>query len=516
MNVVRLKIQSPSGKPYSAMKNMKFERSSGVLMPIFSLPSPYGIGTLGRAAYEFVDFLAEAGQRWWQILPLSVTGYGDSPYSPLSTFAGNPYFIDLDMLIADGLLTAEDVSVDFGGDCEYVDYGLMFRNRLRVLRRTYERGREIRAEALAEFCHQNPWVEDFALFMAAKAHFGMKSWCDWEDDALKRRESGAVVKYRRMLAEEIELHCFIQMLFFEQWSRLKRYANDKGIRILGDLPIYVAMDSADVWLEPEQFLLDGELQPTVVAGVPPDAFTEDGQLWGNPIYDWERMRSENYEWWERRLDGASHLYDALRIDHFRGVDSYWAVPAGDETAKDGTWRDGPGLSLVVSIKTRFADIRFIAEDLGLLTDRVRQLVKDSGFPGMKVLEFAFDARDRSAYLPEYCNEDSVCYLGTHDNDTVRGWESSLCAADRAFAQDYMNITEDEGWCWGMIRTGMNTRSCLFVAQMQDILELDTSARINIPGTDSGNWRWRMRPDALSPELVEKLRRYTTQSGRIVK
>ncbi len=482
-------------------------------MPISSLPSPHGIGTLGRAAYEFVDFLAEAGQSWWQLLPLGVTGCGDSPYSPLSTFAGNPYFIDLDMLIADGLLTAEDTAVDFGSDCECVDYGAMFRNRLRVLRRAYERGRESRAESLAAFRRENPWVEDYALFMAAKAHFGMKSWCDWEDGALMRRESGALAKYRRLLAEDIELHCFIQMLFFDQWSRLKRYANGKGIRILGDLPIYVAMDSADVWLEPEQFLLDGELRPTVVAGVPPDAFTADGQLWGNPIYNWERMRSEDFDWWMRRLDGASRLYDALRIDHFRGIDSYWAVPAGDKNARGGAWHDGPGMVLVERMQSRFGDIRFIAEDLGILTDRVRQLVADSGFPGMKVLEFAFDAQGDSIYLPEYCTEDSVCFLGTHDNDTVRGWEAALCAEDRAFAREYMNITEDEGWCWGMIRTGMNTRSCLFVAQMQDILELDTSARMNIPGTDSGNWRWRMKPDALSPALAEKLKRYTVQSGR---
>lgn len=482
-------------------------------MPISSLPSPYGIGTLGRAAYEFVDFLVGAGQRWWQILPLGVTGYGDSPYSPLSTFAGNPYFIDLDMLIADGLLTAEDVAVDFGSDCERVDYGLLFQNRLRVLRCAYERGRESRAEALAAFRRENPWVEDYALFMAAKAHFGMKSWCDWEDEALRRRESGALKKYRRLLAENIELHCFIQMLFFDQWSRLKRYANDKGIHILGDLPIYVAMDSADVWLEPEQFLLDGELRPTVVAGVPPDAFTADGQLWGNPIYDWERMRSENFDWWGRRLAGTSRLYDALRIDHFRGVDSYWVVPAKDKTARGGTWRNGPGMALVELMKTRFADIRFIAEDLGVLTKRVRQLVKASGFPGMKVLEFAFDAGERSLYLPEYCTEDSVCYLGTHDNDTVRGWEASLCAEDRAFAREYMGITEDEGWCWGMIRSGMNTRSCLFIVQMQDVLELDGSARMNTPGTDCGNWRWRMKPDALTPALAKKLKRYTVRSGR---
>ena len=485
------------------------DRSSGILMPLSSLPSPYGIGTMGKAAFQFVDFLASAGQKYWQLLPLGPTSYGDSPYQSFSSFAGNPYFVDLDLLIKDKLLKASEVkNRDWGDREDRVDYGKIYENRFAVLRLAYERGAERYAEEIAAFRQENGWwLENYALFMAIKASQGMKAWSEWPEE-LRLREDAALEKAREELRQDVEFYIFVQFLFYRQWEALRDYAHDKGIRFIGDIPIYVALDSADVWSEPHFFQLDEKNIPKEVAGVPPDAFTEDGQLWGNPLYDYDAMKKDGYGWWIRRIDGAKKLYDVIRIDHFRGFESYWAVPYGDDTAKNGAWKPGPGMGLVGVLTSWFRDLSFIAEDLGYSTPEVRKLLADSGLPGMKILEFAFDAHGDSAYLPHNCEENSSCYIGTHDNETVQGWLKWADKPSLRFAERYMHITPDEGWNWGMIRSGMATPSRLFVVQMQDLLELGADARMNSPGTSVGNWQWRMLPGAADKALAKKLKLYT--------
>ena len=484
-------------------------RSSGVLMPLSSLPSPYGIGTMGKRAYEFVDFLSAAGQRYWQLLPLVPTSQGDSPYSSFSTFAGNPYFIDLDMLVKDKLLRQKEIDErEWGGDPAQVDYSRMYTQRPALLHIAFRRGREKLAGELAQFREENRWVENYALYMALKERFDMLPWTAWPEEDIRLRRDDAVRRWTEELRDEIDYHAFVQLLFFRQWEKLRIYAHKKGVQFIGDIPIYVALDSADVWSEPRFFQLDEKNVPKAVAGVPPDPFTEDGQLWGNPLYNWEAMEKDGFGWWIRRVEGALKLYDVIRIDHFRGFESYWSVPYGEKTAKNGVWRPGPGMKLVRVLTSWFHDFGFIAEDLGYITPGVRQLVQDSGLPGMKILEFAFDAHGDSDYLPHCISYNSVCYLGTHDNDTVMGWLKTTGKRDRDFAARYMHITEDEGWCWGMIRTGMMTAADLFVVQMQDLLELGPEARMNVPGKPTGNWRWRMLPGAADKELAKKLKLYT--------
>ena len=492
------------------------ERYSGVLMAMSSLPSEYGIGTMGKSAYEFVDFLKAAGQKYWQLLPLGPTSYGDSPYSSFSTFAGNPYYIDLNMLIEDELLTQAEVDECWWcGDETEVDYGAIFYYHFPLLRKAFERGRERYADKITAFRADNAhWLENYALYMAVKSHFGMVSWIEWPDEDIRLHKPHAIEEYSEKLAEDIDFYVFLQYLFFEQWNALREYAHKNGIEFIGDIPIYVALDSADMWCEPEYFQIDENNLPIEVAGCPPDAFTEDGQLWGNPLYDWERMKNDGYGWWIRRIEGAKKLYDVIRIDHFRGFESYWAVPYGDKTARRGRWKPGPGMGLVGILTSWFHDTRFIAENLGFLTEAVDKLMHDSGLPGMNVLEFGFDPDGDSGYMPHNCAWNTVTYIGTHDNETALGWLETIDEENTAFARDYMHITEDEGWCWGMIRSGMATSSRLFVMQMQDILELPRSARMNIPGTPTGNWRWRMRPDAITPELTEKLREYTHRYRRV--
>ena len=492
------------------------KRASGVLMPMSSLPSPYGIGTMGKSAYQFVDFLKASGQKYWQLLPLGPTSYGDSPYSAFSTFAGSPYYIDLDLLIKDKLLRKSEVAtIDWGDDPERVDYGKIYEHRFDVLRKAFLRGRERYAGEFADFRRENAsWLENYALYMAVKKHFGMVSWIDWPDADIRLHQPEAVAAYGEKLREDVDFYAFLQYLFFSQWEALRDYAHEQGVEFIGDLPIYVALDSADVWSEPKFFQLGRDNVPTEVAGVPPDAFTEDGQLWGNPLYDWDAMRADGFGWWIRRVDGARKLFDVIRIDHFRGFESYWAVPYGDTTARRGRWKPGPGMELVGVLKNWFSGLKFIAEDLGYTTPEVEKLLADSGFPGMKVLEFGFDADGDAAYMPHNCCENSVCYIGTHDNETVKGWVKSSPKKHIRFAERYMRITEEEGWCWGMIRTGMSTASRLFVAQMQDVLELPASARMNRPGTLGGNWQWRMLPGAADKELAKKLREYTHLYRRV--
>ncbi len=479
-------------------------------MPMSSLPSPYGIGTMGKSAYRFVDFLRRSAQTYWQLLPLGPTSYGDSPYASFSTFAGNPYYIDLELLIRDKLLKKCEVeSIFWGSDEERCDYGAIYEGRFVVLRLAYERGKDRYAEEFSSFRAENAsWLENYALFMALKAHFGMRSWIEWEDEDIRLRKPAAMEKYSRELADDVSFYAFLQFLFFRQWNALRAYAHENGIQFIGDVPIYVALDSADVWSEPKYFQLDENNLPTEVSGCPPDAFSEDGQLWGNPLYDYDEMKKDGFGWWIRRIEGVGKLYDVIRIDHFRGFESYWAVPYGDTTARRGRWKPGPGMDLVGVLTSWFHDLRFIAEDLGYTTPEVEKLLADSGLPGMRVLEFAFDPYGDAPFMPHNCPKHSVCYIGTHDNETVRGWIRVLDRRTRRFAKEYMHITPEEGWCWGMIRAGMATPSELFVLQMQDALELPQSARMNTPGVASGNWQWRMKRDAITEGLAAKLRRFT--------
>lgn len=491
------------------------ERSSGILLPISALPSPYGIGSMGKAAYDFIDFLAKAEQKWWQILPVGPTSYGDSPYQSFSTFAGNPYFVDLETLCKEDLLKQAEIdAVDWGSDAAKVDYEKIYNGRFGLLEKAKQRGWEKDAEEIEKFTEENKsWLPDYALYMALKRHFGMKAWTEWEDEDIRLRKEDALAKYRQELAEDINLFIYIQYLFFRQWNALRAYAKEKGIGIIGDMPIYVAMDSADVWAEPKFFQLDEKNVPYEVSGVPPDAFSADGQLWGNPLYDWDAMKADGYGWWIRRIDGAAKLYDVLRIDHFRGLESYWAVPYGDTNAKNGHWVKGPGMDLVSVLKSWFPNVSFIAEDLGYLTPEVQQLLKDSEFPGMKVLEFAFDSREPSDYLPHTYASHCVCYVGTHDNETVMAWKDAAAPEDIAMAVKYLGLNEEEGFHWGILRGGMSSVAELFVAQMQDFLGLGAEARMNTPSTLGGNWQWRLKEGQITEELTAKIAEMTRLYGR---
>ncbi len=491
------------------------ERSSGILLPISALPSPYGIGSMGKAAYDFIDFLVKAEQKWWQILPVGPTSYGDSPYQSFSTFAGNPYFVDLETLCKEGLLEQAEIdAVDWGSDPAKVDYQKIYEGRFNLLEKAKQRGWEKDAEEIKKFTEENKgWLPDYALYMALKRYFGMKAWTEWADEDIRLRKEEALAKYRRELADDMELFIYIQYLFFRQWNALRAYAKENGIGIIGDMPIYVAMDSADVWAEPKFFQLDEKNVPHEVSGVPPDAFSADGQLWGNPLYDWDAMKADGYGWWIRRIDGAAKLYDVLRIDHFRGLESYWAVPYGDTNAKNGHWVKGPGMDLVSVLKNWFPNVSFIAEDLGYLTPEVQQLLKDSEFPGMKVLEFAFDSREPSDYLPHTYTSHCVCYVGTHDNETVMAWKDAAAPEDIAMAIKYLGLNEEEGFHWGILRGGMSSVAELFVAQMQDFLGLGAEARMNTPSTLGGNWQWRLKEGQITEELTAKIAEMTRLYGR---
>ena len=493
------------------------KRSSGMLLHISSLPSPYGIGTFGKAAFDFVDQLVCAGQRYWQVLPLGPTSYGDSPYQSFSAFAGNPYFIDLDTLCDEDLLDRDWIrTIHWGEGCRQVDYGTIFTQRFTVLRAAFSRAKERweRMQALDRFAAENAdWLNDYALFMSLKDENGGVAWENWPYE-LRMREDGALSAARERLGESMRFYQFVQCLFYEQWEKLRAYANERGIQIVGDLPIYVPLDSADVWSAPQEFLLDDERRPRCVAGVPPDYFSADGQLWGNPIYDWDYMKQTGYSWWMRRMRSASTLFDCVRIDHFRGLSSYWSVDADAETAREGEWVKGPGEDFVELLKTEFPSFEIIAEDLGFLTDEVRALLKASGFPGMKVLQFAFDAREPSNYLPHTYGRHCVCYAGTHDNTTVQAWFSEADPADAAFSVRYLGLNEQEGYVWGMLRGGMGSVADLFIAQAQDYLGLGGEARMNIPGTLGGNnWKWRLLPNEISDDLIEKIAAMTKMYGR---
>ena len=488
-------------------------RSSGILMHISSLPGPYGIGTMGKHAFEFVDFLASAGQSVWQVLPLTPTSFGDSPYQSCSTFAGNHYLIDLDLLVKQKLLKREELERICWCDLNTkVDYGKLYHNRLNVLRLAYARFRD--DGALEEFCEKNSdWLPDFALFMALKDRFGGKPWYQW-DDKLKFRDKRAIRKATEELKEEIRFFSFVQFLFYQQWNALRGYAHSKGLRIIGDVPIYVPYDSVEVWKDTKLFQLDEKLDPVAVAGCPPDAFSEDGQLWGNPLYRWDVMEKTGFDWWIRRLAAAGDLYDVVRMDHFRGLEAYWSIPFGDATAKGGKWIQGPGMKFIRAIQKNLPDLNMIAEDLGFLTQEVLDLRDASGYPGMKVLEFAFDSREPSDYLPHTYINNTVCYTGTHDNMTMRQWFDTASADAVAYATEYMNLSKKEGLVWGVIRTAYASVADLCVVPMQDLLDLGAEARMNFPGTLSdSNWTWRAKDGIMSKNLAKKLCAMTKLYGR---
>ena len=487
-------------------------RKSGILMHITSLPGPYGVGTLGKSAYAFLEFLHKSGQQSWQMLPLTPTGYGDSPYQSCSAYAGNPYLIDLDTLVRQHLLTKEELlGVDWGEDESHVDFGKLYNGRTPILKLAYSRFRNDRA--LNAFIKKNAsWLEDFALYMALKETHGYAPWFQWEKK-LKFRDPETLEEQKQLLEEPMRFYCFVQYMFYRQWNALRKKAREYGIELIGDVPIYVPYDSVEVWKDPQLFRLDETLTPTDVAGCPPDAFTADGQLWGNPLYRWDVMKENGFQWWINRLGAAGKLFDVVRLDHFRGFEAYWSVPYGDENARGGKWVKGPGMDFVNALKEKLPELNFIAEDLGYLTQEVIDLRDESGYPGMKVLEFAFDSKEPSEYRPHTYTANTVCYTGTHDNMTMRQWFEEASDEAVKVAVDYMALTKKEGYVWGTIRTAMSSVSERAIVQMQDYLNLGGEARMNFPGKPSGNWTWRAKKGFTSNGLAAKILELTNRYDR---
>jgi len=496
-------------------------REAGILLHISSLPSKYGIGCFSKEAYDFVDWLKEAGQTYWQILPVGPTSYGDSPYQSFSTFAGNPYFISLEALIEEGVLTEEECeAVDFGDNPTDIDYAKMYENRYPLLRKAYERSDISKNPDYQKFMFENSeWIHDYSLFMAVKNFFGGKAWSLWPED-ISLRWNNALDYYRRELYFDIEFQSYMQFKFYEQYTKLKAYANENGIRIVGDIPIYVAMDSADTWASPELFQLDEENVPVAVAGCPPDAFTADGQLWGNPLYRWDYHKETGYKWWIKRLKYCFKMYDVTRIDHFRGFDEYYSIPYGDKNAKRGHWEKGPGMELFKKLTEEVPEHNVIAEDLGLMTDTVRKLVKDSGYPNMKVLQFAFDdSGAANEYLPHnYFTTNCVVYTGTHDNETLYGWFDGLTKEQRDVMREYLcdTRTPNKYLCKSLIAMVMRSVAKICILPVQDYLGLDNAARINFPSTIGTNWRWRLSEGELSDDVMQEVLEITTRYGRLNK
>ncbi len=496
------------------------KRAAGILLPVTSLPGKYGIGCFSKSAYDFVDWLKDAGQTFWQILPICPTSYGDSPYQSFSTFAGNPYFISLEALVEEGVLTqAECDEADFGSDPSDINYEKIYNSRYKLLRKAYELSDISKNEDYQHFVQENSWwLSDYALFMALKNFFSGRCWYQWPED-IRLRYGYALDYYRRELYFDIEFQMYLQFKFFQQYHQLKAYANSRGIRIVGDIPIYVALDSADTWANPELFQLDEHNTPTAVAGCPPDGFTADGQLWGNPLYRWDYHRQTGYSWWISRLAYVFRLYDVTRIDHFRGFDEYYSIPYGDTTARNGHWEKGPGIDLFRTVEWSLGWHEVIAEDLGYVTDTVRQLVRDSGFPGMKVLEFAFDSRDTGSandYLTHNYIENSVAYTGTHDNETLVGWFGSINKEEMQMARDYLcdYHTPKKYLYRSFIAMAMRSRSKYCIIPMQDWLGLDNKSRTNQPSTIGCNWRWRVTEEQLSTQLREEILTSTKRYGRM--
>lgn len=480
-------------------------RSCGILMHITSLPSPYGIGTFGKEAEHFADWLRDAGQKYWQVLPIGPTGYGDSPYQPFSSFAGNPLLIDLDELVENGFLTKKSVEeADYGADPSYVDYEKVNKCKMALLREAFA-GFTDDVGYTSFVMDEQDWLDDYALFTALKEKFGGKPWTMWDDD-IKMREPEAMKRWQDELKDEIKFVKFVQYIFFRQWDRFHRYCNKNGIQIIGDIPIYVSPDSADVWAQPELFELDEQRNPKRVAGVPPDYFSKTGQLWGNPLYNWEEMHNTGYKWWLKRIGKSKENYDMLRIDHFRAFDTYYAIPAGHQTAEHGTWEKGPGIELFNAIKNDIGDVNIIAEDLGEIFDSVKELLKDTGFPGMRVLQFGFNPDNTdNIHLPHNYPANCCAYTGTHDNATIMQWYKEADPKSRAMAKRYLkpNLFEKFNMC--CIRTVYASPANLAIIPMQDVLGLGKEGRMNVPSTLGGNWNWRMLPGKLTVSKAEALK-----------
>lgn len=496
------------------------DKTAGILFAISSLPSKYGIGCFSKEAYRFVDWLADAGQKYWQILPLGVTGFGDSPYQSFSTFAGNPYFIDLEALISEGLVTEEECNcVDFGNDEQQIDYEKLYNGRYGLLRMAYERSNIFEKEDFQKFLDDNTdWIYDYSLFMAIKNHFGGIIWTEWPED-IRTRSEQAIKSYQELLEDDIRFQQYMQYLFFEQWQMLREYTNKKGIQIIGDIPIYVALDSSDAWASPELFQLDEDCLPIAVAGCPPDGFSEDGQLWGNPLYDWDYHAESGYAWWIKRLSFSFGLYDVLRIDHFRGFDEYYSIPYGEKTAVNGQWEKGPGIDLFKAVEKAIGKQPVIAEDLGFMTDTVRKLVEDTEFPGMKVLEFAFDPRDTGStndYLPHNYDYNCVAYTGTHDNETLIGWWKDIDEEVRESVRDYIcdYYTPDDSIHLPLVSLIMRSCAKICIIPLQDYLGLGNDARINTPSTVGQNWKWRVKDTDLNVEKARQIKKMTMRCGRL--
>jgi 4-alpha-glucanotransferase len=496
----------------------KPRRSAGILLHPTALPGPYGIGDLGETTYQWVDSLVRSGQTWWQILPLGPTGYGDSPYQAFSAFAGNLYLISPDTLVQEGLLQPGDVEgQDFPADC--VDYGAAIQFKLDLLARAWENFRGGSATGLeavfAEFCDREAsWLDDFALFMALKAAHDGDCWQSWERDLVLRKPA-ALERARRKLDSDVGMQKFGQFLFFRQWLAVKDYANAKGVRLIGDVPIFVSGDSSDVWANPQLFLLDEQRRPRVVAGVPPDYFSATGQLWGNPLYDWEAARRDGYAWWVARLRATLKQVDLIRLDHFRGFEAYWEVPAGSENAIHGRWVKGPGLDLFFTLREQLGGLPLIAEDLGLITPEVEMLRDDLHLPGMRILQFAFGGAPEDRFLPHNYEPNSVVYTGTHDNDTTRGWYATITEGERHFVRRYLG-RDGTDIAWDLLRLAWSSVADWALAPLQDVLDLGSEARMNFPGKPAGNWGWRFTREQLTEAVLGRLEELTRLYGRHAK
>ena len=491
------------------------ERGAGVLLHISSLPSNYGIGTMGEQAYKFIDFLKSAGQKYWQVLPVGPTGYGDSPYQSYSAFAGNPYLIDLDLLIGEGLLKKRDVtSIQWFDDPTKVDYGKIYENRFPILRKAFRNSRHQETEEYKTFCKENEeWLFNYSFFMALKGHFNHQGWQDWPKD-IKTRKPQAMEQYRELLKEEIEFWSFCQFKFWQQWSAMLRYAHENGIRIIGDLPIYVAPDSVDVWANPKQFLLDRNLCPKKIAGVPPDDFCADGQLWGNPLYDWKKMEQDGFTWWKQRMQHAASLFDLIRIDHFIGIVRYFAIPAGEPTAVNGSYKRGPGQKLTDAINSVVDKSRIIAEDLGVVVNSVVKLRKYNDYPGMKVMQFGFNGDPKNEHFPENYTENNIVYGGTHDNETILGFFENQNEWVQNYTMKYLKVKTIKQIPWAMVKKAYQSVSRTVIFQAQDLLGLENDARMNFPSTMGENWRWRLKKNQMGKTLAKRMLALAEKEQRI--
>ncbi len=488
---------------------MNFNRSSGILLHITSLPGDYGIGSFGKDAFDFVDFLKKSGQSIWQICPLGPTGYGDSPYQSFSAFAGNPLLIDVEELVVLNLVQKNDLRKLKELPHKFVDFGNVIKEKNTILRAAFENFNE--NNNFKNFVQENTfWLEDYTLFMSLKNYFKGQSWNLWPAE-IKKRNPLILKEMKQKLSAEIAFQTFCQFIFFQQWNSLKTYANKQGIQIFGDMPIFVSFDSADAWANSEIFLFDSKMNPISVAGVPPDYFSSTGQLWGNPLYNWEKLKQTNYSWWKKRFAFALKMYDLIRIDHFRGFSEFWAVPAIEKTAINGSWQPAYGKELFQTIINEFGELPIIAEDLGVITEDVIQLRDYFQFPGMKILQFAFGGNEENPYLPHNIEERSVVYTGTHDNDTTLGWYNSAPKKVKSHTKKYLK-TKTADISWSLIETAWKCKSVIAIAPLQDFLSLDSTARFNSPGIAGGNWQWRLNT-FLSDKLAKKISDLTSKNGR---